>query len=248
MEYTLSNVFLTFLLYSIMGYIIEVIVCSLEYKKIVNRGFLFGPWCPIYGLGAILILFTLLRYESDPIVVFVFGVIITSCVEYYTSYLLEKIFHNKWWDYSHRPDSINGRICVGNMIAFGVGACAIIYITQPILNNIINIFSSFTINIIAIIFSIIFIKDVVYSTIIAYALRNRIIIAEELKKEKLLMIPALLEKKFKGKIEKLRIKSIRYFKAFPNLKSKYGEELDQIKKWLENATTKRKNDKKKKTS
>ena len=92
-----------------------------------------------------------------------------------------------------------------------------------------NIFNKSAINIISITFLIIFIADVIYSAIIAYTLRNRIIIAEELKQEKLKMIPVMLEKKLKN----IRIKSIRYFKAFPNLKIKYGEELDQIKKWIE---------------
>lgn len=240
MDYTFYNVFLIFVIYSIIGYLIEVFVCSIEYKKIVNRGFLFGPWCPVYGLGSILILITLLRYESDPIVVFVFGVIITSCVEYYTSYILEKIFHNKWWDYSHRPDSINGRICVGNMVAFGVGSCAIIYVTQPIINMFLGIFKREILKIIFIIILIIFIADVIYSCIIAYTLRNRIIVAEELKREKLLMIPTILEKKLKN----IRIKTIRYFKVFPNLKSKYSKELDQIRKWLENNSNKIKRKKK----
>ena len=110
-SYSITQWILFFFCYAFIGWIWECSFVSIKSAwktkkwKFVNRGFLFGPWCPIYGLGAILILFTLLRYESDPIVVFVFGVIITSCVEYYTRYLLEKIFHNKWWDYSHRPDS-----------------------------------------------------------------------------------------------------------------------------------------------
>ena len=93
--------FIQFIIYSFLGWIFECIHMALTTKEVVNRGFLFGPYCPIYGVGCLLILLTLYRYYNDPVVVFVFGVLITSAVEYYTSYLLEKIFHNKWWDYSY---------------------------------------------------------------------------------------------------------------------------------------------------
>lgn len=232
MDYTFTELFIVFLIYSIVGYIIEVIYCSYDYKKIVNRGFLFGPYLPIYGLGALVIMWALLRYSDDPIIVFVFGIIITSSIEYYTSYLLEKIFHNKWWDYSDRADSINGRICVGNMLGFGVGACCIIYVT-PYVNDFIFGIEPNVLNTISIIMMILFVIDVIYSSIIAYALRSRIIVAEELKAEKIKMLPSMIEKTFRSKVSKFHMPSIRYFRVFPNLKSKYGEELDMIKKWIE---------------
>lgn len=228
--------FITFLIYSFLGYVLEVIVCSIEYKKLVNRGFFFGPYCPIYGLGSILIISTLTKYKSDPVVVFFFGVFITACIEYYVSYMLEKIFHNKWWDYSHRKDSINGRICVGNLVGFGVGSLLIIYVTQPLIDNLFSFANKTVLLLIAIFLTVVFVADSTYSIIIAYALRNRIIVAEELKTEKLKMLPALAEKKIKKRVKKYHIKSIRYFRVFPNLKNKYGEELDQIKKWIENNT------------
>lgn len=233
MNFNLTTLFLTFIIYSFLGYVLEIIVCSIDYKKLVNRGFFFGPYCPIYGLGAILILLSLYKYKSDPVLVFGCGVLITSIIEYYTSYILEKIFHNKWWDYSHRKDSINGRICIGNMVGFGIGSLLIIYVTQPLIVSLFAKFSMFTLNIVALIIFIIFMADGIYSTVIAYALRNRMIVAEELKAEKIKMLPTLLEKKFKNKVDRFHIKKIRYFKVFPNLKLKYGEELDQIKDWVE---------------
>lgn len=240
MNFNLTTVFLTFIIYSFFGYILEIIVCSLSYKKIVNRGFLFGPWCPIYGIGALLILLTLLRYKYSVALVFIFGVLITTTIEYYTSYILEKIFHNKWWDYSDRKDSINGRICIGNMIGFGIGSVAIIYVAEPIILSFLGLFPHYVLNIIAIILALIFIADCIYSFIIAYALRNRIIIAEELKAEKIKMLPSLI----KDKIKYINIKRIRYFKAFPNLKKKYDFELGEIKNWLEENSKKKKTSKK----
>lgn len=240
MNFNLTNIFLTFIIYSFFGYILEIIVCSLSYKKIVNRGFLFGPCCPIYGVGALLILVTLLRYKYSVALVFIFGVLITTTIEYYTSYILEKIFHNKWWDYSDRKDSINGRICIGNMIGFGIGALLIIYVTEPLILSFLGLFPRYVLNIIAIILALIFIADCIYSFIIAYALRNRIIIAEELKTEKIKMLPTLI----KDKIKYINIKRIRYFKAFPNLKKKYDFELGEIKNWLEENSKKKKSSKK----
>ena len=79
--------FICFLMYSFIGYIMEIIVCSVEEKKIVNRGFLFGPICPIYGIGALLIVFGLSSYKDNPVLLFFLGMILTTAVEYYTSYI-----------------------------------------------------------------------------------------------------------------------------------------------------------------
>jgi len=120
--------FMIFFLCSFIGYFMEVGWVFLGTKRLVNRGFLCGPVIPIYGFGALLILFCLLRYYNDPVVVFVFGMIITSILEYFISFLLEKIFHNKWWDYSNTKYNINGRICLRNSFAFGVLSIVIIYL------------------------------------------------------------------------------------------------------------------------
>ena len=120
MIYVLVYSYLVFIICSFVGYFLEVLWIYIGTKKIVNRGFLSGPVIPIYGIGALLILFCLLRYYDDPVVVFVFGIIITSCLEYFTSFILEKIFHNKWWDYSNKRYNLNGRICLRNSFAFGV--------------------------------------------------------------------------------------------------------------------------------
>ena len=227
----ITNVFLTFIIYSFLGYIMEVIYATIYYKKLTNRGFLFGPLCPIYGVGAILITYTLSRYYNDPIVVFVFGTIITSIIEYYTSYLFEICFHNKWWDYSDKLFNLNGRICLFNSVLFGIGSLIIIYIVNPYINILLNIVNSKILNIIAVICAILFIIDFIISTMIAYNLRHRIIIAEELKSEKLKMIPQLLKNKYSKEISKLKIATNRLTKSFPNLNANYNKELALINKW-----------------
>lgn len=230
MNFNLTTVFLTFIIYSFFGYILEIIVCSLSYKKIVNRGFLFGPWCPIYGIGALLILLTLLRYKYSVALVFIFGVLITTTIEYYTSYILEKIFHNKWWDYSNEKFNIHGRIFLQNTLLFGLGTLVIIYPGDKIITNLLSYLSPSVINIVAIILLFVFIIDFIYSFIIAYNLRNRIIICEELKNEKLAKIPGMLEKILREKVARFKTYPKRLLEAFPNLKNSNAKEFDLMKK------------------
>ncbi len=228
---------LIFYFSSFIGYLLEVFWCYLGSKKFVNRGFLCGPVIPIYGLGALLILFCLLRYYEDPVVVFVFGMIITSALEYFTSFLLEKIFHNKWWDYSNRKYNLNGRICLQNSFAFGILALFIIYVVTPGFYFLFSLFSFRVWMILAIIFSIIFVLDVIYSVVIAYNLRNRIIIVEELKNEKIAMIPVIFEKRLKESIAGFKAFPNRLLKAFPDLNNNVFE---MMKKWREEAKKKKK--------
>ena len=228
---------LIFYLSSFLGYIIEVLWCYNASKKFVNRGFLCGPVIPIYGFGALLILFCLLRYYEDPVVIFVFGIIITSALEYFVSFLLEKIFHNKWWDYSDRKYNINGRICLRNSLAFGVLSLIIIYAITPGYYFLFSLFDFKVWMILSITFTILFVLDVIYSVIIAYNLRNRIIIVEELKNEKIALIPVIFEKRLKESIAGFKAFPSRLLKAFPNLNNNI---FDMMKKYREEAKLKKK--------
>ena len=228
MLYDLLYVFLFFLIYSFCGYILEVIVVSVPEKKFMNRGFLFGPLCPIYGVGALAITYGLERYSDNPIILFVLGVIITSGIEYYTSYIFEKIFHNKWWDYSNRSDNLNGRICLGNSIGFGIGALLIIYVFNPIIKNALAYLSRNTIITIGLLLFIIFIIDLIWSIVIAYNLRERLIVAEELKNSKLKALPSMLLKSYNDQISKIRIRTNRLLKVYPNMAKNLRKELNKI--------------------
>ena len=125
--------FLLFMLYSFIGWCMEVIGKLIQYKRFINRGFLVGPYCPIYGTGAILITFLLNRYTNDPFVLFIMAILVCGTLEYLTSYFMEKIYHARWWDYSNKKFNINGRICLSNLIAFGILGMFIMYISNPFL-------------------------------------------------------------------------------------------------------------------
>ena len=96
---------------SILGWCIEVCCKLIQYHRFINRGFLVGPWCPIYGFGTVFISVLLTRYSEDPFAVFGLAILICGVLEYTTSYMMEKIFHARWWDYSTKKFNLNGRIC-----------------------------------------------------------------------------------------------------------------------------------------
>lgn len=239
MNWSLAYLFLVFITYSFFGYICEIIFSSIAQKKIVNRGFLCGPYCPIYGVGSIFILFTLLRFKDDPIIVFILGAIITSALEYFTSFLLEKIFHNKWWDYSKYVCNINGRICLQNTLLFGFGSLLIIYMADPFVTDLLSKLSVKATNISAILIACIFFIDCGYSFVVAYNLRNRIIICEELKNQKLAKIPGMLEKAIKERVKNFKTYPKRLLEAFPNLKNGNYKEFELMKKLRDKAKKKK---------
>ncbi len=125
--------FLLFIIYAVIGWCMEVICKLIQYKRFIDRGFLIGPYCPIYGVGALLITFLLNKYTQDPVVLFVMAVVVCGILEYLTSYFMEKIYHARWWDYSNKKFNINGRICLSNLIAFGILGMFIMYISNPFL-------------------------------------------------------------------------------------------------------------------
>ncbi len=127
---TIMYIFL-FFIYAFFGWLMEVIVGAIERKKIVNRGFMVGPYCPIYGFGGTAITLCLQNYKDSPIILFCVAIVICGVLEYLTSYIMEKIFKARWWDYSKKKYNINGRVCLETIIPFGILGCLIIYAINP---------------------------------------------------------------------------------------------------------------------
>ena len=172
MELNLTYYFLLFIIYSTAGWILEVTCKYIDYKRFINRGFLIGPYCPIYGYGAILITFLLYRYESDPIVLFLMTVLICGTLEYATSWAMEKLFKARWWDYSKRKLNLDGRVCLGTLVPFGIFGMILTYITNPFLINCLNKANPMILNIISVILFSIFIVDNIISTVIIIGFRK----------------------------------------------------------------------------
>ncbi len=141
----------------------EVIYAYATKKKVTNRGFLIGPYCPIYGIGCILIIILLSSYKYHPAGMFVLAILICSVLEYLTSYLMEKMFKARWWDYSKTKYNINGRVCLDTMLPFGIIACIVIYVLNPAIMSVINRIPETRLNILTLILAIIFVSDLIAS-------------------------------------------------------------------------------------
>lgn len=124
--------FLSFLAYSFLGWVCESTYCSIGQKKLINRGFLTGPLCPVYGFGAMAVLTCLRGVGNNVAVLFLSGMLLTSVIEYITAFLLEKLFCAKWWDYSTYPFNIHGRVCLRNSLMFGVLSVIVVKFVDPV--------------------------------------------------------------------------------------------------------------------
>lgn len=155
-----------FIVYAFLGWVCEDIYCGIGKRKFINRGFLYGPYCPIYGFGALLVIYPLLMVSKHPIVVFIFGMILTSILEYITSFVMEKLFATRWWDYSTYPFNINGRICLQNSLLFGLMALVVVYGLHPIVSRFVERIPLGFLVIFLIMFTIFFVIDIVNTVIV----------------------------------------------------------------------------------
>ena len=217
--------FMLFFIYAILGWIIETTLVSIEKRKFVNRGFLIGPYCPIYGFCGLAITILLKNYTKDPIVLFLMAVIICGTLEYFTSYIMEKIFKARWWDYSAKKYNINGRICLETVVPFGILGCLVMYVLNPITFKYLNMLSNSMLNIISAICFTIFITDniVSYNVISSFTKTVKTINVgkikdntEEITKK---VREVLIGKSFFNK---------RLMEAYPNLQAKIKEKARQI--------------------
>ena len=129
-------IFLLFIFYSFLGWLMEVTCKLIQYKRFINRGFLMGPICPIYGHGAIIMLILLKDFASNPFILFVMSMLVCTTLEYLTSYFMEKLFSARWWDYSDYFLNLNGRICAEGLLAFGFGGMLFVYLLAPFLDHV----------------------------------------------------------------------------------------------------------------
>jgi len=151
------------MIFSFLGWCVEVLFVLFNEKKLINRGFLIGPICPIYGAGCVLLYYLLKGYADDPIMLFLAAVAVCSILEYITSYVMELIFKMRWWDYSDKKFNINGRICLEISIPFGILGLLVVYILYPFVLNTITNLPNLTIYITSGIVLLIFLFDIIFS-------------------------------------------------------------------------------------
>ena len=152
---------LIFFIYSFLGWFWETFPCSaIELDKIHNRGFLLGPICPIYGLGASLSFGVLKNFESS-LEIFIYSAFLSCLIEYIIGYLLEKFFHKRWWDYSNYPFQIKRRVCLYGLLIFGLANILIVKKLTPILLFSLSLSSDRILDLLVIFFGILFAIDLI---------------------------------------------------------------------------------------
>jgi len=181
--YNLSQIFITFLIYAFLGWCLEVVFHIFKSKKFINRGFLEGPVCPIYGVGAVLVLGFLGHLSHNFWTIFIGGAIFASLLELVTGYALKKIFNTRWWDYSHKKFNIGGYISLDFTLIWGLVSVFMMDVLQPRVGRIVNRIPDRMVDPIAIIFLIIFLVDLATTVKSLVSFRSILVEIGEMREE-----------------------------------------------------------------
>lgn len=255
MEYSFLEIIIYFITYSFLGWVMESIFRSISEKKIINTGFLKGPFCPIYGVGAIIMLLFLKRFSDNLAVLFIVSVVVLTIWEYLVGVLLEKLFHTKYWDYSKNKFNFQGRICLTNSIFWGILGVVFVKYIHPAIENLIEkidvrilifVYSILGIVILVdMITSIVKVKNIKVTLEKIEKLNNEI--REKLKEENVQYIIEQLKYKRNKTILRLYKNVYRLKKAFPAINTKEitevlskKVELKEIKEEIKQRIEKRK--------
>ena len=125
--------------YGFLGWCTEVIFAAFKQHRFVNRGFLNGPICPIYGVGVTLVIACLEAFQSNLLLLYISSVILVTVLEGVTGWAMDKLFHNKWWDYSKLPFNIGGYVCLLFSLIWGVACVFIVYFVHPLIHQVLSL-------------------------------------------------------------------------------------------------------------
>ena len=210
MEYTVYQLAFFFFIYSFAGWCIEVCCAAIQKRKFVNRGFVNGPLCPIYGSGAVLFAVFLPELKEAPFFLFLAGAILASILEFTTGALLEKLFHRKWWDYSNIRWNYEGYVCLPFSLGWGVCAVVLNMFLNPLLVKFLRIMPRLLMVIIMIALTVALVLDTVGTTLAIRGLQKKQVQLAEFT-EGVSQVSKLLENAITRRIQK------RMDKAFPML-------------------------------
>lgn len=240
------KIIMYFIVYSFLGWVMESVIKTVVQKKPVNSGFLYGPFCPIYGFGAIIMFLFLQRFRDNPIILFIIAFFVLSLWEYLVGWMLEKIFRTKYWDYTQNKFNIKGRVCLMNSLFWGFLGVVFIRYIHPFIIEKIDIIKTNDLLFLTVTLSIIMLVDLITSII---KVKNINIKLEKLKeitntiKEKIdeLETKQINKESLQLAIEELKYKQTtikrkllkqtnRLKKAFPTMKSETIEKINEFLK------------------
>lgn len=158
-----------FVIYSFLGWVTEVSFQTIKKKTFVNRGFLNGPYCPVYGFGMVLILILLSPIKNNVFLLFIGALLLTSILEFFTGLFLEKIFNKKWWDYSKEPYNLKGYIALVFSIRWGIGVVFIFKFIHPLVDFLLKYINNILGNFLLVIFLSAILIDFIFTV---YAILN----------------------------------------------------------------------------
>ena len=237
----LVNLFLYFLIYSLIGWVWEVLLTIRFDHVLVNRGFLNGPYCPIYGLGAVMFMWLDQIFGNNLLVLFFVGGTAACTLEYITSWLMELIFHARWWSYEDKAFNINGRVCLRGFIVFGIGAVILHLVHQYIVAFVAGIDQR---ELVAIILAVVFTVDALVTSLSSARFSRFLKYFEYLSGQN-----AIIKYTKKGK-RKIYTKTTkkpqrvltypqrRLIRAFPNYESSFENAYREVKKLAKDTDTK----------
>ena len=178
--FSLYQIFAYFLIYSCIGWCLEVIYAAVTTGKLINRGFLNGPVCPIYGFGMVIVLFALTPLSHSLLLLYLGGVLLPSALELVGGWALYKLYHTRWWDYSDFPFNIGGYICLEFCLLWGVGTLVVMRIVHPVVADLVDLIPPFVGVILMCFLYAVYAVDVVATAIAASALADTLDTMEQL--------------------------------------------------------------------
>lgn len=188
-RYSISDIALFFIIYAVIGWVTEVIYQAVSKGIVVNRGFLNGPVCPIYGFGSLFVILLVktlgIDYSSfsSDTKVFLLGMLLSTMLELVGGYALLKIFHARWWDYSTKPFNFHGYICLEFSIIWGFGILIVVRKVHPFIETVFGGMASSTLGLALLVAGyIIFISDFAVSVLITLGLNKRITRLDDMQK------------------------------------------------------------------
>lgn len=222
--------FLYFLIYAFIGWLCEVAYCSILERRFINRGFLNSPICPIYGFGALSVIILLTPIKQNYILLFILGVIITSILEYFTGWAMEKLFHTRWWDYSKHKININGRVCLENSIMFGLLVVIIMTFVHPHVQSFVGRISYVGVQVIAIISIMILTSDFTITVNSIVALNEKLAKIKEMSSE----VKDMLDRKHMYMEERFQDRLCMAKENIEHHTEEFEKLIDEIKNLSEN--------------
>lgn len=251
--YSLYEIVGLFFIYGFLGWCVEVVYCGLEEGHFINRGFLNGPICPIYGVGAMTVILCLTPLKDNILLLFVGSALLTTFLEFITGLALDKIFHARWWDYSDKPFNIGGYICLKFTIYWGLVCIGLMRGIHPAIFNLVKHIPHL-LGIITLIFlSAVFIADTVITVVSINKLAKRIKLMSDIAEKIHAVSDEIGERVYDGaaavvhrgeNMQGLREKYAdvlkekhmfqhRIIKAFPNMRShRHHEQLTKLRERL----------------